>query len=180
MRKAVKCVLCADQGCLYIGLSEGHRRNHFTQAHQPYVSQRVQYEEDVTVQTFAPQSTDARWFVVLPELANASNADEENRFLPSSNELFEAYVRWWKPLTSAPVEGLSLKDTQPFIWFSGWAAHVKDHDPMFLCSLVEAPTPGTEYDRILQAAKKEFVKDQQSLSSIHEVYRISVMDDGSG
>jgi hypothetical protein len=72
----------------------------------------------------------------------------------------------------------TLKETSPFLHYTGWAAHISGHDPEWLCQLVATPDVDDEWRPIYDAAVREFKQDQRGLDKLPEVWRKNVMDDG--
>jgi hypothetical protein len=182
MFEAFECLVCYETGTCYLARVEDTMKNHFGKKHRDVSRERQSLQRQVKVQSFShPEDKNHRDFIVLPDLADLAEVDETERYQASPRDMYEAFVDSFKPAAEQnPEEGLSLKDTQPFLWFTGWASHIRGHDPKFLCDLVKSPEPGSDLDRLVVAAKILFTDAQVTIDKTHEFYRTALMDDGTG
>jgi hypothetical protein len=133
------------------------------------------------MQTYHHGETARRgWFQVVEDREDEEDLADAFSHAASADELFAAYVRSWKAPVQGAVDVASVKDVQPWLHYNGWAAHVSQFDPVFLCGLVQAPDKDTPLRRVLDAAVREFKADQSTLSSTPYVYRTELMDEGTG
>ncbi|KAB5587785.1 hypothetical protein CTheo_8773 [Ceratobasidium theobromae] len=183
--KAFHCLVChedTDSPRTYLARKSETMRNHFTKHHRGLTAdERAIRQREVCVQSFShPDDKNHRDFIVLPELALLPEQDESELHGASPKDMYEAFVESYRPSDVGFEEGTSLKDTQPFVHFSGWAAHIRKIDPRFLCGLVRAPEPDSDLNRLLATAKDLFARDQLTLKDAHEFYRLALMDEGNG
>lgn len=120
---------------------------------------------------------------MYPELASAQDVDDEEMYIVRSAPaaaLMEAYLREWKPPVPIAVSVESLKEIQPFYYFTGWARHVDKMDVGFLRSLVALPESDDDLCYLVYAAVEVFTSHQAEIPIMSEVYRWTIMDDESG
>lgn len=159
-------------------MAEKTRKNHFSKVHKNVQGGRI--ESQVDVQSFCSTYNDKHYFEVSKDLAKVPETDEYSLLEASPHDLLESYIENWSPALPVPTLGESLKDTQPFLFFTNWASHTSGHDPKFLCSLVEMPSNSSPLKRIVDLALREFLLDQSTLSATPESFRWSIMDEGKG
>ncbi|KAB5588300.1 hypothetical protein CTheo_8259 [Ceratobasidium theobromae] len=181
-----KCLLCQEQKNSWFGSSETSRINHFTLAH-PQEPARDGQEKVVTAQSFCPYAGGKTWFEVCSELAPLIPQQEEDLYETdgvATEELVTAFITKYRPVRLEKPTQVSLKDTHPFLYATGWSKHIQDRDPFDLCSLVSVPHPENEEPlrRIYDAACREFEEEQSLVESkkYPPVWMTNLMDDGSG
>lgn len=183
VQEAWSCLLCEDVNNEVINLSVSTRNAHYAEHHADATVNREASQTLISVQTFCEQYNAKRYFRVYPELATAQalDADEQYAVLPASvADLVGAYFDEWTPAGPHPVSVESLKEVQPFVYYTGWAHFIENKDVTFLRSLIEIPGKDDELHFLISGARDLFDKDQKGLSAVSEVIRLGVMDDETG
>ncbi|KAF8602554.1 P-loop containing nucleoside triphosphate hydrolase protein [Ceratobasidium sp. AG-I] len=183
IQEAWCCLLCEDVSNNIFNLSISSRNTHFLSFHGNSAVTREASEALVPVQTFCEQYPGKRFFRVHPELSAAQvlDADEQYAILPAPvAELVQAFHDEWTPAPKPIVSVESLKEVQPFVYYTGWARLVDNKDISFLQSLVKDPEPDDPLRYLLNAALDLFREDQLGLPDISEIYRVLLLDDETG
>ncbi|KAB5588481.1 ATP-dependent DNA helicase tlh1 [Ceratobasidium theobromae] len=174
---ATSCTLCESNGTYYFGTSDEAFRRHFRILHKKHRSQREEFGRRCTVQTFCSGYSDNRHaFEVNSSLLPTH--DPEQAFVTTDAEaedIMRVFLRDFKPAQRPVSSGDSLKDTQPFLYFTRWAAHVTPYKPDFLIPLAAYPEDGDFYRELADAAVELFKEEQSLLDGRSEVIRTKLM-----
>ncbi|KAB5588446.1 ATP-dependent DNA helicase tlh1 [Ceratobasidium theobromae] len=178
-RDATSCTICESNRTPYFGTSESARRRHFNKMHTNRINSREVYERPCTIQTFCSGYSDNRHaFEVDPALM--PNQDLEQPFVTHdavAEDMMRAFVKDFKPAEQPHTSGDSLKDTQPFLYFTRWHSHTTPHSPEFLIPLAAFPESGEIYHTLAEKAVELFRDEQLNLEGRSEILRSKMMQE---
>ncbi|KAG9119117.1 hypothetical protein FRC07_006022 [Ceratobasidium sp. 392] len=178
---ALMCLICDAEGSEYINKNPETLSKHYRTKHKQSRIPESESLLQITAQAFSPPSQKPRgWFRVEPN-ASALEIDEENGVLPASpQELLETYMDTWTPASLVRPNISTLKAVMPFLYHSGWAAHMEHLDHGYVRSLVLRPQTEDPLRKLYDEAVKLFSAEQKLIMDIPEPLRIPIMDEGHG
>ncbi|KAB5587752.1 hypothetical protein CTheo_8807 [Ceratobasidium theobromae] len=179
MKAAKSCMACESESKEYFGTSDEALRRHFRVCHKKHASNRAQYERSCTIQTFCSEYSDNRHaFEVNPALLPNPNPEQPFATHDADAEaIMRAFLRDYRPAEQPSASGTSLKDTQPFLYFSRWAAHVAPHKPEFLIPLAAYPEEIDLCRELADSAVELFTEEQARLEVLSEIMRLKLMQE---
>ncbi|QRW23744.1 Helicase conserved C-terminal domain [Rhizoctonia solani] len=185
--EAWSCDLCYSYNPFF-GTSTSRRDNHFRTKHAQNFQNREDHQSLVYTQTFCNGWSNNSYHFEVDETLVVDVASDAPYITRSATaeELCQIMKNRFT-VASAPLStGQTLKDTQPALYWTGWAAHVSDRNPEFLRLLIEYPAAATNncqpdlLREIADEAKKVFLSEQELLDGRSGILRKLLVDTGKG
>ncbi|KAG8724965.1 hypothetical protein FRC09_011290 [Ceratobasidium sp. 395] len=180
---AHQCLICKGNGKRWFGTSDSSRITHFTTLHRAERSRRTSHEKLVYVQTFLDPPNGRLYFEVNLDIPPTCPQEDEDAYElnhSTSEQLVHAYVENYTPIRLQLPKEVSLKETHPFLVFTGWAKHTQTEDASYLCSLISVPAEGSSLRRLYDRAVGLFHEEQKIYPDVLPIWLSNLMDDGTG